>query len=170
MAWDKPERDQDRIQIQVDIDLEHPVDLEDLRRAVQVTLESEGRPEGEITLVLTDDKRISELNRAYAGVDAATDVLAFSAREGNGAFVAAPEATDYLGDIVIAVPFAARQAEEVGHPLAAELRLLAVHGTLHLLGYDHATEEERREMWRRQEAILAMLPPIPSSDPTAEEG
>jgi len=170
MAWDKSKNDQDRIQIQVDIELEYPVDLEDLRRAVQLTLESEGRPEGEITLVLTDDERVRELNRAYAGVDAPTDVLAFSAREGDSAFVVAPEAVDYLGDVVIAVPFAARQAEELSQPLAAELRLLAIHGTLHLLGYDHATEEERREMWRRQGAILAMLPPLPPSGPMDEKG
>jgi probable rRNA maturation factor len=135
------------------------VDVDDLRQAVEAALNHEGHAEGEVTVLLTDDAQVQDLNRQYAGIDSPTDVLSFSAQEGDPAFVAAPEVVAYLGDIAIAVPFAARQAAAVGHSQAAELRLLAVHGTLHLLGYDHATEEEQAAMWQRQEAILALLPP-----------
>jgi len=138
-----------------------PFDQDDLALAVQSVLKAEGCSEGEVTVLLTDDAQIRELNRDYAGVDAPTDVLSFSAREGDPAFVIAPEAATYLGDIVISVPYAAHQAAEQGHSLAAELRLLVVHGTLHLLGYDHSTEEERAEMWRRQDSILRTLSPLP---------
>jgi probable rRNA maturation factor len=138
-----------------------PIEQDDLARAVRAALDAEGHPEGEVTVLLTDDAQIRELNRVYAGVDAPTDVLSFSARGGDPAFIVAPEAAAYLGDIVISVPYAARQAAEQGHSLAAELRLLVVHGTLHLLGYDHSTEEEQAEMWRRQDSVLKTLSPLP---------
>jgi probable rRNA maturation factor len=70
-------------------------------------------------------------------------------------FVAAPEALSYLGDIVIAVPYSQRQAQELGRSLRDELRLLIVHGVLHLLGYDHATPDDEARMWARQDEILA---------------
>jgi probable rRNA maturation factor len=69
----------------------------------------------------------------------------------------AEELDRHLGDVVIAYPYAERQAQQFGNSAAAELRLLAVHGTLHLLGYDHASPEEEEEMWAVQEAILAPL-------------
>jgi probable rRNA maturation factor len=69
----------------------------------------------------------------------------------------AAEMDRHLGDVVIAYPYAERQAQRFGNSLAAELRLLAIHGTLHLLGYDHATSDEEEAMWAEQEAILAPL-------------
>jgi probable rRNA maturation factor len=63
----------------------------------------------------------------------------------------------YLGDIIIALPYTQRQAERIGKPLRDELRLLAIHGTLHLLGYDHAAPDEEAAMWAKQDAILASL-------------
>ena len=63
----------------------------------------------------------------------------------------------YLGDIIIALPYAARQAAAAGHAAEAELQLLAVHGTLHLLGYDHASPEEKAAMWSAQTAVLTQL-------------
>lgn len=146
--------------VYVHVELPATVDEEDLVHAVQAALEAEGRSDGEVTVVLTDDAQVQELNRQYAGVDAPTDVLAFSAWEGDPVFVIPPEAAGYLGDIIISVPYAARQAAEQGHPLAAELRLLAIHGALHLLGYDHSTAEEQAEMWRRQDSILQALSPL----------
>ncbi len=146
--------------VYVHVELPATVDEEDLIRAVQAVLDAEGRSDGEVTVVLTDDAQVQELNRRYAGVDAPTDVLAFSALEGDPAFVISPEAAGYLGDLIISVPYAARQAAEQGHPLAAELRLLAVHGALHLLGYDHSTAEEQAEMWHRQDSILRALSPL----------
>lgn len=133
------------------------VDSADLERAAQQALVSAGRPQAQATILLTDDVSIQELNRRYAGVDAPTDVLSFSAWEGDPGFVVAPEMAAYLGDIVISVPYAARQAAAVGRALDAELRLLVVHGILHLLGYDHATDAEEAIMWEKQRSILEDL-------------
>lgn len=89
------------------------------------------RARGEVALALVSDRRIRTLNRVYRGKDAVTDVLSFPAGE-DGPF---------LGDVVIASGVAARQAAGAGHPLRTELRVLALHGLLHLLGYDHETDD-----------------------------
>jgi probable rRNA maturation factor len=112
---------------------------------------------GQVTLVVTDDQGIRELNRDFVGVDAPTDVLAFSAQEGDSSFVVSPEGQQYLGDVIISYPRALAQASEMGHSLELELHLLIVHGLLHLLGYDHAGEEEKSVMWARQDEILHSL-------------
>lgn len=107
---------------------------------------------GDITIVLTDDRQLHELNLDYLGVDAPTDVLSFPASETD------PETgSAYLGDIILSVPRAAAQAQAAGHPVEAEAQLLVVHGTLHLLGYDHATEEEKTIMWAEQAKVLERL-------------
>jgi probable rRNA maturation factor len=131
-----------------------PILAEDRLRAVAVsTLHHEGRV-GSLTLVITDDQGIQELNRDFLGRNAPTDVLAFAAQEEGGPFVSAPEASGYLGDVIVSYPRAVAQAGELGHPVEQELDLLLVHGILHLLGYDHATERERAAMWSIQETIL----------------
>jgi probable rRNA maturation factor len=112
---------------------------------------------GEVTLVVTDDEGIRELNRDFLDRDAATDVLAFAAQEDAGDFISAPEAGSYLGDVIISYPRAVAQAEELGHLAGQELELLIVHGVLHLLGYDHADAEEKAVMWAKQETILSSL-------------
>jgi len=85
---------------------------------------------GTVTVVVTTDRRIRALNRTWRGVDKATDVLSFPAGEDPG-----PDR--HLGDVVIARETAARQARAEGHAVATEMRVLALHGLLHLLGYDH---------------------------------
>jgi probable rRNA maturation factor len=92
---------------------------------------------GEVTVALISDERMRTLNRAYRGKDYATDVLSFPV-----------DGKPFLGDIAIAAGVAQRQADEAGHPLATELRVLALHGLLHLLGYDH--ERDRGEMTRAE--------------------
>jgi probable rRNA maturation factor len=124
-----------------------------LRAAAEAAMRQE-RAGGGVTLVITDDRGIQDLNRDFLGIDAPTDVLAFGAREGDEPFVVAPEAEDYWGDIILSYPRADAQAQEMGHPVEFELQLLIVHGVLHLLGYDHAEEEEKALMWAEQEAIL----------------
>jgi probable rRNA maturation factor len=124
-----------------------------LGAVVELALRGEGAS-GELTLVITDDQGIQELNRDFLGHDAPTDVLAFGAREDGGPFVTAPEAGGYLGDVIVSLPRATAQAAEMGHSLQQELDLLIVHGVLHLLGYDHASEEDKARMWARQSAIL----------------
>jgi probable rRNA maturation factor len=144
----------DRISIQVDEPFLAEVDVADLAHVIAVALAAEGRDDAEVTLVITDDEAVAELNREYRDVDGPTDVLSFAAQEPTPGFVSAPEAAAYLGDIIIALPFTRQQAAGLGRPLADELRLLAVHGTLHLLGYDHAEPNEEAAMWARQDEIL----------------
>jgi probable rRNA maturation factor len=127
-----------------------------LREVAKGALRCEG-VSGQVTLVVTDDEGIQALNREYLGRDAPTDVLAFSAQEAAGTFVAAPEMEEYLGDVIVSYPRAVAQAEDHGHSVDEELNLLIVHGVLHLLGYDHADEQEMAVMWARQGAILAGL-------------
>ncbi len=130
------------------------VDEQGLRTTLERTLRMEGWPAAELTVVLTSDAQVQQLNRDYRGLDEPTDVLSFSAQEATPGFIAAPETANYLGDVIIAFPYAAAQAAAQGRTTAAELALLAVHGVLHLLGYDHATPAEEQVMWAKQAAIL----------------
>lgn len=108
----------------------------------------------ELSVLLCDDPFIHELNRQYRAKDAPTDVLSFPMREGEGADPDDP----MLGDVVISVETAARQATERGHATGWEIRLLLIHGILHLLGYDHERGEAAAEDMDRQAArLLALL-------------
>lgn len=111
-----------------------------LRRALLRVSRAAGRPAATVCLSLTDDQELHALNLQYAQEDHATDVLSFSQGD--------PRLDpDLLGDIVISVETAARQAKERGHGLYDELFHLSVHGFCHLLGYDHATRKEERVMF-----------------------
>jgi probable rRNA maturation factor len=151
-----------RIEVEVDEQFAPDVDAADVGRAVRATLRQREVQTATVTVVIADDDTVQALNRDYRGIDAPTDVLSFPAHGEAEPTLALPpevalELSRYLGDIVIAYPYSARQAHTFAAPVAAELRLLAVHGTLHLLGYDHATEEEERAMWSVQNAVLAAL-------------
>lgn len=153
------------IEIQVEEAYAGSVDLAGLQRAAEETLRQAARTSAALTIVITGDEQVHELNRTYRGIDAPTDVLSFPSQDAAGdegvALALPPELADelaaYLGDIVIAFPYTERQAAAAGNSLAAELRLLAVHGTLHLLGYDHDTTEAEAEMWAAQDAVLIAL-------------
>jgi probable rRNA maturation factor len=123
-----------------------------VKQAALETLANEEAVPGSLTIVLTDEERIQRLNQEYAGIDQSTDVLAFP-----GAELDPDESAFYFGDIIIALPVAQRQAEQAGHAVQAEVALLTVHGTLHLLGYDHATQTEKDTMWAKQATILKSL-------------
>jgi len=124
-----------------------------LERAAMLTLETESADlDSDLTIVLTDEAKLHELNRDYLGVDAPTDVLSFPADEED------PETgVPYLGDILISIPRAKKQAKAAGHPLEAEVQLLVVHGTLHLLGHDHAKAREKVRMWKAQAEVMSKL-------------
>jgi len=143
--------------IEVDIQVAEPyaarVDVDDLAEYARRALALEGLEEGALTIVITDADTVRELNRTYRGVDAPTDVLSFAMREGED-MILPEEESPYLGDVIIAYPIAEQQAQQYGHSVQEELRLLAVHGVLHLLGYDHATPEEEARMWARQAEVL----------------
>jgi probable rRNA maturation factor len=145
------------VEVQIAPDFAEILSEHRLRTVAEATLHHEGRS-GPLTLVITSDEGIHELNRDFLGRDAPTDVLAFAAQEEAGPFVLAPEAGTYLGDVIVSYPRAVAQAAELGHSTQQELDLLIVHGVLHLLGYDHATESERAAMWSTQETILHSLP------------
>ena len=121
-----------------------------LKRAILQTLAMSEAGPGSLTLRLTDEAELRRLNAQYAGSDHATDVLSFADGdpdvEGTGV---------YFGDVVIALPTADAHARAAGHDVQSELVLLAIHGTLHLLGFDHANDRSRDAMWRRQDQILA---------------
>lgn len=117
-----------------------------VRRAVEAVLAYEGAVHREVSVLLTDDAEIQTLNRDYRGVDKPTDVLAFAMDEAGAVDLS-------LGDVVISVERARAQAASRNVELDRELELLAVHGTLHLLGYDHAEPGEARVMRNRTRAI-----------------
>jgi len=107
-----------------------------------------------VGLIFVDNDVIRELNRSYRGIDSPTDVLSFALDEGED-FDPCPCNDDPLGDIYISVERAVEQAEEYGHGLEREICFLALHGMLHLLGYDHQTEAEEKVMQDKIEKILA---------------
>ncbi|HEY4484844.1 MAG TPA: rRNA maturation RNase YbeY [Nitrospiria bacterium] len=114
-----------------------------------------GRPESEVGLTFVGDRRIRTLNRLYRKKDRPTDVLAFPlahARPLRGAGRTLPPVL--LGDVVISVPTAVRQAREHNHGLRREIAWLLIHGILHLLGYDHLRPAEARRMRRKEKALL----------------
>ena len=148
-----------------------PFDPEEVGKEVILqALESEGFPyEAEVDLTLTNDAMIHELNEQFRKIDAATDVLSFPLIEypSAGDFSKLEEDPDafspesgeaMLGDIVISLEHAARQAEEYGHSLEREVGYLTVHSMMHLLGYDHVNNEEEAAVMRsHEEAVMTKL-------------
>ena len=131
--------------------------MEELQKLLQFTLEYEGVDgEVEMSVSFVDDERIHEINKEYRNKDRATDVISFAMEEmGEGEIeIIGADFPRTLGDIVISIPTTKAQAEEYGHSFKRELGFLAVHGCLHLLGYDHMTEEEEKIMFTKQKDIL----------------
>lgn len=131
-----------------------------LRNLLAEAARLEGVPEeAEVSLTLVDDAQMRQLNRTYRGVDSSTDVLSFALQEKlpEEPEVQGGEEGLLLGDIFISLETARRQAVAYGHSLEREIGFLALHGFLHLLGYDHATKEAEETMLRRQEEILAKV-------------
>lgn len=120
--------------------------------ARQVLIHSNQDQNTDLSVVIEDDNLLKDLNKRYRDIDDTTDVLSFEANE-----IEPSTGVLYLGDIIISLPQAQRQAEKSGHPLIAELQLLTVHGTLHLLGHDHSEEDEKNTMFSAQKEILQSL-------------
>lgn len=129
------------------------IDTQPLRRAAEIALKHQSVPKNaELSLVISDDDVLRQLNNQFRDVNKPTDVLSFPST------LTDPESgTEYLGDIIISFERAEEQASAGGHSITAELQLLIVHGILHLLGYDHAYLEEKTSMWQCQNEILAEL-------------
>lgn len=109
----------------------------------------------EVSCVLVDDERIHEINREYRHIDRSTDVISFAMEDNDQFYVEGMPRT--LGDIFISVDHAKKQAEEYDHSLRREMCFLFTHGILHLLGYDHMTDEQEKEMFGLQDQILGAL-------------
>ncbi len=142
------------ILVSIEPDFARRVQADWLTGIARITLEHEDVGDCQLSVAVTTDTEIRALNRRYASEDKATDVLAFSQEEGE-ALVPAPDELRQLGDVVISLETAERQASEAGHDLDAEMAHLLAHGILHLLGYDHAAPDEEREMRQRERAVLA---------------
>lgn len=153
--------------------------METFKTLLRLAGELESVDSGEVALSFVDDETIHQLNKEYRGIDRPTDVLSFAMSESSEDELpiryddmeeveidlagmedeegdeAESLQAEPLGDIVISVPRAVAQAEEYGHSVERELGFLFVHGFLHLIGYDHETEEDEKTMFAKQEQILA---------------
>jgi len=128
----------------------------EIERIAGKLLERENLPgEIEISVLFTDNEGIRQLNREYRGIDTPTDVLSFPLSTPEE-LAQAPEETEVLlGDVVISVETAREQARQQGHSIKRESALLLTHGLLHLLGYDHGSEEERERMRQMESEVVA---------------
>lgn len=153
-----------QIALQFECDPYDTVDVSSLMQIARTTLQHQGIERGSMTIVLTDDETVRALNKAHRGLDEPTDILSFpfqtygepadnGEHSGSGSDILAG-VDDYLGDLIIAIPYTRAQAAKHHKSLASELELLVVHGVLHLLGYDHATEAEESSMWALQDELL----------------
>lgn len=121
----------------------------------------ETKKNSEISLVLTDDKEIQNLNRIYRNNDNPTDVLSFSMSEELDKVIFRDEIDDYLlGDIIISIETAHKNAQLAGHSLMHELNILLIHGLLHLLGFDHDNDENFKKMNIKEEKIVKITEKI----------
>ena len=125
-------------------------------RAVELVGKLYGAENSELSITLTDDEHIHELNKNFRGVDKPTDVLSFAFRESEEPEILNLQ-VEILGDIIISLERAKIQAENFGHSYLREVIFLTVHGLLHLLGYDHIEDNDRIEMEREQDFIMSKL-------------
>jgi probable rRNA maturation factor len=137
-----------------------------LETILQLAGEMEAIKEGEVALTFVSNETIRELNKDYRGLDKVTDVLSFAITDNDADELAInfneedwDEVPDsiLLGDIIISVPRALEQSQDYGHSLEREIGFLFVHGFLHLIGYDHQTEEDEQIMIKKQEHILSQI-------------
>ncbi|MBO8168831.1 MAG: rRNA maturation RNase YbeY [Thermoanaerobacteraceae bacterium] len=128
------------------------------RVARQVAEQEQLDPRAELSIILVDNEIIKDINSRYRGIDAPTDVISFALNDQSEEEVPLHPGADWmLGDIYISVEKAREQSEEYGHSFERELAFLAVHGILHLLGYNHDTEQKRKGMRLKEEGVLAAL-------------
>ena len=133
---------------ETDCDLEQEIDQ--LHEFITFILKEEKLENVEFNIIFIDNPRIHEMNLTYRGVDRPTDVISFALEDNKTIELG----VRLLGDIYISIDKAKEQATSYGHSLRREISFLAVHGLLHLLGYDHMTKEEEKVMFQKQEELL----------------
>jgi probable rRNA maturation factor len=139
--------------VEVDPDYKNEVSAKELTTLVNSVFELQQLPSsGSLSVRVTSSSFLRQLNQMHLGIDAPTDVLTFPMD-----FDDPESGGHYFGDIILSYEKAAAQAEENGHAVINEIKLLVIHGILHLLGYDHASAEEKEEMWTIQNKLLAAL-------------
>lgn len=160
-----------RIDVRIFPEFRGKTSISRLRLVVQKTLETVEEPtKASVSLVITDDDTVQELNKSYRGLDETTDVLAFAFNhpghyEGNDKppniledpFVTLANTDSFLGEVIVSYPQCKRQAQTKKHSIEDELNLLVTHGVLHLVGYDHYTDDEERIMQELEVSTLTKL-------------
>jgi probable rRNA maturation factor len=152
-----------RLVIRVDKHFQGRIDKRWLRRLVKESIAAHGvDTEVELSLLITDDATVRDLNKKYRGKDKTTDVLSFALdadkrSDAAAGFVMPPGEKVHLGEVIVSYPKAVEQAAERKHPVEDELALLVVHGVLHLLGYDHDKLAREREMRSMEQRVLSAV-------------
>ena len=165
---DQPAGDATQVDIQVDDQFEAEVDVAAVEAAARRALATVGVSEAvELSIVVTGDETLRDLNRTYRGQDKVTDVLSFG-QDGDD-LVLPPDQPRLLGDVVVAYPRVVAQAAQAGWTPGDELAWLVIHGVLHLLGYDDETDEGRAEMWALGEQALGRSAPVTGGEDAIEE-
>ncbi len=126
-------------------------ELDELENLLKNICQDEKLGDGEFNVIIVNEKKIHELNKTYRGVDRVTDVISFALEDDKSFQI---ENYRMLGDIYICIEKVKSQAILYGHSFKRELSFLAVHGLLHLLGYDHMNEEDEKIMFAKQEEVL----------------
>ena len=137
------------VYVQVNEEIE---DLKTVEKVLYEAIKKENLENVSFNLIIVDNNYIHNLNKKYRNIDKETDVITFALEDEDSVII--PEGERILGDIYISIDRAKSQAKEYGHSLLRELSFLAVHGFYHLLGYDHQTKEEEKEMFQKQEEVL----------------
>lgn len=141
------------IYLTIDEQFQGMVDPAFFNQAAQATFQhQEISIDTSLSIVVTDDLQMHQLNQQFVGIDSPTDVLSFP-----GGYIDPDTNSYYLGDILISYPRASEQAKGAGHCIAAELQLLVVHGILHLVGHDHNEDQNKAAMWTAQSEILSNI-------------
>lgn len=139
-------------------ELSFPAEIEEnVRAAAEKVGELYGVENGEVSVTLTNNDYIHQLNRKYRQIDRPTDVLSFALNESEEPDIENGPDINVLGDIILSVERAEEQAADYGHSLRREIAFLTVHGMLHLLGYDHVEEADRLEMEKEQRYVMEQL-------------
>lgn len=132
----------------------HRISKKKIRQTASVILNALGYPDAELSILIVDDQQIAQLNRQYLNREGPTNVIAFSMRQGQFSDIA----PNLLGDVVISADKAHREAQSAGISMQDRFDQLLIHGTLHLLGYDHEkTEAEARKMEKKNNKLLKLL-------------
>lgn len=139
------------MQYQINDEFGYSEDYDYLDSLIERVLTREKVTDSVFSIIFVDNEKIHELNKQFRGVDRPTDVISFALEDAEEEFLSTIRV---LGDIYISIPKMQEQAKEYGHSEKRELAFLVVHGLLHLLGYDHQTEEEEKVMFQIQEEML----------------